>query len=205
MLSDAIKEPHDSMVRPVRVSFFDSRTGEPCDSRPEPLRREKGRETAEERNAAIAKRERDERKAREISEAMRRRAGLKPDKPRKPRKHPTASPRLLTCPVCGKRFETTETRRVTCSDECAKKRRAEKAQARYAAKVVRTVRECVVCGRSFEVSGKTRKLTCSDACSKVRKRERELAWKAATRGAADAHAQMDSPRTAAPSLVSVVK
>lgn len=60
MLSDAIKEPHDSMVRPVRVSFFDPRTGEPCDSRPEPLRREKGRETAEERNAAIAKRERDE-------------------------------------------------------------------------------------------------------------------------------------------------
>ena len=205
MLSDAIKEPHDSMVRPVRVSFFDPRTGEPCDHRPEPLRREKGRETVEELNAAIAKRERGEKEAREISEAMRRRAGLKPDKPRKPRKHPTASPRLLTCPVCGKRFETSETHRVTCSDECAKKRRAEKAQARYAAKVVRTVRECVVCGRSFEVSGKTRKLTCSDACSKVRKRERELAWKAATRGAADAHAQMDSPRTATPSLVSVVK
>lgn len=64
------------------------------------------------------------------------------------------------------------------SDE---KRRAEKAKARYAAKVVRTVRECAVCGRQFGVSGKTRKLTCSDACSKVRKRERELAWKAATR------------------------
>lgn len=159
MLSDAIKGPVETMVRPVRTSFFDPRTGEPCDSRPEPLRREQRRETAEERNAAIAKRERDEKEAREISDAMRKRAGLKPDKPRKPRKHPTASPRLLTCPVCGKRFETTETRRVTCSD----------------------------------------------ACSKVRKRERELAWKAATRGAADAHAQMDSPRTAAPSLVSVVK
>lgn len=181
MLSDAIKGPVETMVRPVRVSFFDPRTGEPCDSRPEPLRREKGRETAEERNAAIAKRERDEKEAREISEAMRRRAGLKPDRPRKPRKRPTASPRLLTCPVCGRRFETSETRRVTCSDACAKKRRAEKAQARYAAKVVRTTRECAVCGRPFEVSGKTRKLTCSDACSKVRKRERELAWKAATR------------------------
>lgn len=205
MLSDAIKEPHDSMVRPVRVSFFDPRTGEPCDHRPEPLRREKGRETVEERNAAIAKRERDEKKAREISEAMRRRAGLKPDKPRKPRKRPLASPRLLTCPVCRKRFETTETRRVTCSNECAKKRRAEKAQVRYAAKVVRTTRECAVCGRSFEVPGKSRKLTCSDACAKVRKRERELAWKAATRGAADAHTQMDSPRTAASPLVSVLK
>nr|DAO90678.1 MAG TPA: zinc-ribbon domain protein [Caudoviricetes sp.] len=205
MLSDAIKEPHDSMVRPVRVSFFDPRTGEPCDSRPEPLRREKQRATVDELNAAIAKRERDEKKAREISEAMRRRAGLKPDKPRKPRKRPLASPRLLTCPVCGKRFETSETRRVTCSDECAKKRRAEKAKARYAAKVVRTVRECAVCGRSFEVSGKTRKLTCSEACAKVRKRERELAWKAATRGAADAHAQMDSPRTATHEQVSVVK
>lgn len=178
MLSDAIKEPHDSMVRPVRIRFFDPRTGEPCDSRPEPLRREKMRETAEERNAAIAKRERDEKEAREISEAMRRRAGLKPDKPRK---RPTASPRLLTCPVCGKRFETTETQRIACSDECAKKRRAEKAKARYAAKVVRTVRECAVCGRQFVVSGKTRKLTCSEACAKVRKRERELAWKAATR------------------------
>ena len=203
MLSDAIKEPHDSMVRPVRVSYFDPRTGEPCDSRPEPLRREKGRETVEERNAAIAKRERDEKEARRISEAMRKRAGLKPTKPRK--KRPLASPRLLTCPVCGKRFETSETRRITCSDECAKKRRAEKAKARYAAKVVRTVRECAVCGRSFEVPGKSRKLTCSEACAKVRKRERELAWKAATRGAAHAHAQMDSPQTATPSLVSVVE
>ena len=79
MLSDAIKEPHDSMVRPVRVSYFDPRTGEPLDHRPEPLRREQRRETVEERNAAIAKRERDEKEAREISEAMRRRAGLKPD------------------------------------------------------------------------------------------------------------------------------
>ena len=205
MLSDAIKGEIESVIRPVRVSYFDPRTGEPCDSRPEPLRREKGRETAEERNAAIAKRERDEKEARKISDAMRKRAGLKPDKPRKPKKRPTAIPRLLTCPVCGTRFETAEAHRITCSDECAKKRRAEKAQARYAAKVVRTVRECAVCGRSFEVSGKTRKLTCSEACAKVRKRERELAWKAATRGAADAHAQMDSPRTAAPSLVSVVK
>ena len=205
MLSDAIKGPVETMVRPVRTSFFDPRTGEPCESRPEPLRREKGRATVEERNAAIAKRERDEKEAREISDAVRRRAGLKPDKPRKPRKRPLAAPRLLTCPSCGKRFETSETRRVTCSDECAKKRRAEKAKARYAAKVVRTARECAVCGRPFEVSGKTRKLTCSDACSKVRKRERELAWKAATRGAADAHAQMDSPRTATHAQVSVVK
>ncbi|WP_417299562.1 hypothetical protein [Ellagibacter isourolithinifaciens] len=186
MLSDAIKGPVETMVRPVRTRFFDPRTGEPCDSRPEPLRREKGRETAEERNAAIAKRERDEREARRISEAMQKRAGLKPTKPRK--KRPTMPPRLLTCPVCGARFETSETRRITCSDECAKKRRAEKAQARYAAKVVRTVRECAVCGRPFEVSGKSRKVTCSDACAKIRKRERELAWKAATRGAPDAHA-----------------
>lgn len=205
MMSDAIKEPHDSMVRPVRVSYFDPRTGEPCDSRPEPLRREKRRATVEELNAAIEKRERDEKEARKISEAMRRRAGLKPDKPRKPRKRHTASPRLLTCPVCGKRFETSETRRVTCSDECAKKRRAEKAKARYAAKVVRTMRECAVCGRSFEVPGKSRKLTCSEACAKLRKRERELAWKAATRGAADARTQMDSPQTATHEQVSVVK
>ena len=181
MLSDAIKGHVETMVRPVRTSFFDPRTGEPRDSRPEPLRREKGRETAEERNAAIAKRERDEKEAREISDAMRKRAGLKPDKPRKPKKRPTATTRLLTCPVCGTRFETSESQRIACSDECANKRRAEKAKARYAAKVVRTVRECAVCGRPFEVSGKTRKLTCSEACAKVRKRERELAWKAATR------------------------
>lgn len=203
MLSDAIKGNVETMVRPVRTRFFDPRTGEPCESRPEPIRREQRRETVEERNAAIAKRERDEKEAREISEAMRRRAGLKPTKPR--RKRPTAIPRLLTCPVCGRRFETTETRRITCSDECAKKRRAEKAQARYAAKVVRTMRECAVCGRSFEVSGKSRKLTCSEACAKVRKRERELAWKAATRGAADARTQMDSPQTATPTLVSMLE
>lgn len=78
MLSDAINGEIESVIRPVRVSYFDPRTGEPCDSRPEPLRREKGRETVEERNAAIAKRERDEKEAREISEAMRRRAGLSP-------------------------------------------------------------------------------------------------------------------------------
>lgn len=84
MLSDAIKGHVETMVRPVRTSFFDPRTGEPCDSRPEPLRREKGRETVEERNAAIAKRERDEKEAREISDAMRRRAGLKPDGARLP-------------------------------------------------------------------------------------------------------------------------
>lgn len=84
MLSDAIKGHVETMVRPVRTSFFDPRTGEPCDSRPEPPRREQRRETAEERNAAIAKRERDEKEAREISEAMRRRAGLKPDGARWP-------------------------------------------------------------------------------------------------------------------------
>lgn len=81
----------------MRTRFFDPRTGEPCDSRPEPIRREQRRETVEERNAAIAKRDLDEKEARDISEAMRRRAGLKPTKPR--RKRPTASPRLLTCPV----------------------------------------------------------------------------------------------------------
>lgn len=179
MLSDAIKGEIESVVRPVRVSYFDPRTGEPLDHRPEPLRREHRRTTAEERNASIAERERGEREARAISDAMRKRAGLKPDKPRKRR--PTAIPRLLTCPVCGTRFETSESQRIACSDECANKRRAEKAKARYAAKVVRTVRECAVCGRQFEVPGKSRKLTCSDACSKARKRERELAWKAATR------------------------
>lgn len=126
MLSDAIKGPVETMVRPVRTSFFDPRTGEPCDHRPEPLRREKERETVEERNAAIAKRERDEKKAREISEAMQKRAGLKPTEPRKPKKRPTAAPRLLTCPVCGARFEMSEAHRITCSDECAKVRKRER-------------------------------------------------------------------------------
>lgn len=179
MLSAAIKGEVESVVRPVRVSYFDPRTGEPLDHRPEPLRREQRRETAEERNAAIAEREKGEKKAREISEAMQKRAGLKPTKPRK--KRPIAAPKLLTCPVCGARFEMSEAHRITCSEACAKKRRAEKAKARYAAKVVRTTRECAVCGRPFEVPGKSRKVTCSDACAKVRKRERELAWKAATR------------------------
>ena len=84
MLSDAIKGAVESVIRPVRVSYFDPRTGEPLDHRPEPLRREQRRETAEERNAAIAERERDEKKAREISETMRKRAGLKPDGARWP-------------------------------------------------------------------------------------------------------------------------
>ena len=84
MLSDAIKGEVESVIRPVRTRYFDPRTGEPCDSKPEPLKREKRRETVEERNASIAERERDEKEAREISEAMRRRAGLKPDGARLP-------------------------------------------------------------------------------------------------------------------------
>ena len=84
MPRDETKSDAKTMVRPVRVSYFDPRTGEPLDHRPEPLVRERKRTTAEERNAAIAKRERDEKEAREISEAMRRRAGLKPDGARWP-------------------------------------------------------------------------------------------------------------------------
>lgn len=84
MLSDAIKGEVESVVRPVRVSYFDPRTGEPLDHRPEPLRREQRRTTAEERNASIAERERGEREARAISDAMRKRAGLKPDVARWP-------------------------------------------------------------------------------------------------------------------------
>lgn len=84
MLSDAIKGEVESVVRPVRVSYFDPRTGEPLDHRPEPLGREKGLTTVEERNAAIAERDRGEREARAISDAMRRRAGLKPDGARWP-------------------------------------------------------------------------------------------------------------------------
>lgn len=84
MLSDAIKGEVESVIRPVRVSYFDPRTGEPLGHRPEPLRREQRRETAEDRNASIAERERGEREAREISEAMRKRAGLKPDGARWP-------------------------------------------------------------------------------------------------------------------------
>lgn len=70
MLSDAIKGEVESVIRPVRVSYFDPRTGEPCDGKPEPLRRERKRTTAEERNAAQRERERGEREAREISRKM---------------------------------------------------------------------------------------------------------------------------------------
>ena len=89
------------------------------------------------------------------------------------------------CAECGRELPTSEfNKNKNTKDglqdrcrECFSKYN----KARYAAKVVRTVRECAVCGRQFEVSGKSRKLTCSDECAKVRKRERELAWKAATR------------------------
>lgn len=80
---DKLENKPESLNGPVWVSYFDPRTGEPCDSKPEPLRREQRRATAEERNAAIAKRERGEREARAISDAMRKRAGLKPEKPRR--------------------------------------------------------------------------------------------------------------------------
>lgn len=70
MPRDETKSDAKTMVRPVRVSYFDPRTGEPLDHRPEPLVRERKRTTAEERNAAIAKRKSDERDAREIARKM---------------------------------------------------------------------------------------------------------------------------------------
>lgn len=76
---DKLENPPESLNGPVRVSYFDLATGEPCDGKPEPLRREMKRTSVEERNAAQRERERGEREAREISDAMRRRTGLKPD------------------------------------------------------------------------------------------------------------------------------
>ena len=57
---------------PVRVSYFDPRTGEPCDAKPEPLRKAPPAPppTAAERNAASEERAEAEREGAEIAARM---------------------------------------------------------------------------------------------------------------------------------------
>ena len=69
----ASTEKPTSMVRPVRVSYFDPRTGEPCATKPKPLRRGAAPDHERSRKEREAKRIRDEEEGFEIAECMRKR------------------------------------------------------------------------------------------------------------------------------------
>ena len=70
-LVDKLENPPAPMNGPVRVRYFDPETGEPCDSKPEPRRRERKtldvRAREAEQRAAV-------KEAREIEDGMRKRA-----------------------------------------------------------------------------------------------------------------------------------
>ena len=69
-LIDKLEGEHASMIRPVRVSYFDPTTGEPCDAKPEPRKRAEPkldlRAWRAEQRAAVNE-------AREIADNMRKR------------------------------------------------------------------------------------------------------------------------------------
>ena len=72
-LIDKLEGEHASMIRPVRVRYFDPVTGEPCDSKPEPRKRTRKAPDPEERNAAMRAHTKAVDEAREVQEAMNRR------------------------------------------------------------------------------------------------------------------------------------
>ena len=69
-LIDKLEGEHDSMIRPVRVRYFDPLTGEPCDRKPEPRKRERKALDARAREAELRN---AVKKAREIEDNMRKR------------------------------------------------------------------------------------------------------------------------------------
>ena len=70
-LVDKLEGEHASTIRPVRVRYFDPLTGEPCDSKPEPRRRERKTLDVRSREAEIRSARQE---AREIEDNMRKRA-----------------------------------------------------------------------------------------------------------------------------------
>lgn len=69
-LIDKLEGEHASMIRPVRVSYFDPTTGEPCDAKPEPRKRAK---KAIDARAQEAEQHAARKEAREIEDNMRKR------------------------------------------------------------------------------------------------------------------------------------
>ena len=69
-LVDKLEGEHASMIRPVRVSYFDPVTGEPCDSKPEPRKRERKTLDVRAREAGMRAAVKE---AREIEDNMRKR------------------------------------------------------------------------------------------------------------------------------------
>lgn len=70
-LVDKLEGEHASMIRPVRVRYFDPETGEPCDSKPEPRKRERKALDVRAREAGMRAAVKE---AREIEDNMRKRA-----------------------------------------------------------------------------------------------------------------------------------
>lgn len=69
-LVDKLEGEHASMIRPVRVRYFDPLTGEPCDSKPKPRKRPMEKLDARAREAELRNAVRE---ARDIEDNMRKR------------------------------------------------------------------------------------------------------------------------------------
>ena len=70
---DKLENPPESLNGPVRVRYFDPETGEPRDTKPQPLPRRRAESDPEARNAAMRERERAVDEGRELQAAMDRR------------------------------------------------------------------------------------------------------------------------------------
>lgn len=70
--------------------------------------------------------------------------------------------RPAVCPVCGKIFETSNPRKISCSPHCAMilcyQNRLKKRPKKY--------KSCVICGKKFHVNH-PKKLICSDSCRDI--------------------------------------
>lgn len=74
------------------------------------------------------------------------------------------SPKILNCKFCGKIFQTTHWKKLTCSKNCAKKHHDLWASADWRKSHKLSKKNCVTCGIEFE-TGRARILNCSKQCA----------------------------------------
>ena len=86
---------------------------------------------------------------------------------------------IRVCCICGKQFESRVANKMTCSQECAEKKRRQyidnlNAKAREATKERLGTKQCAVCGKEFAPNHPA-KMCCSPMCQ--RERDKEMARK----------------------------
>ncbi len=73
------------------------------------------------------------------------------------------------CPFCGKEFETTNNRKIYCSDECKNQYNKEKKRE----KKVYPINTCIMCGKQFTARSVRTRFCCKE-CEKKYNREKDM-------------------------------